>query len=53
MKLGTHIAATAKLIGRDEVLDVRNVAANSQTYSQTKSDHLPIVGRFRVAADDD
>jgi hypothetical protein len=47
------LAATSEMIGPEEVLDVRSVAADNKTYFQTVSDHLPIVGRFRVVADDD
>jgi endonuclease/exonuclease/phosphatase family metal-dependent hydrolase len=41
------------MIGPEEVLDVRNVAADPKAYFQTMSDHLPIAARFRVGADDD
>lgn len=47
------LTATLAMIGPEQILDVRSVAADPKTYFQTISDHLPIVARFRVVADDD
>lgn len=47
------LTATTEMIAPEEVLDVRNVAASNKLFFQTVSDHLPIVARFRVVADDD
>lgn len=46
-------AATHEQIEPEKVLDVRNVAATNRAFFQTVSDHLPIVARFRIMADDD
>ena len=47
------LTATTEMIAPDEVIDVRNRAASHKTFFDTVSDHLPLVARFRVAADDD
>lgn len=47
------LGATVEMTAPEQVLDVRNVAATSKLFFQTVSDHLPIVARFRVLADDD
>ena len=47
------LAATTEMIAPDQVIDVRNLAANNKAFFDTVSDHLPLVARFRVDADDD
>ncbi len=44
---------TTEQIGAAEVIDVRGVVANDQTFFQTVSDHLPIVTRFNTSGPDD
>lgn len=46
-------SASSELIGNAEVLDIRNVAADEQTFYSTVSDHLPIVIRMRASGADD
>jgi hypothetical protein len=47
------LSATMEMISPDEVLDVRNQAASNKSFFDTVSDHLPLVARFRIEADDD
>lgn len=47
------LAATTEMIAPDEVLDLRNLAASNKAFFNTVSDHLPLVARFRIDADDD
>jgi endonuclease/exonuclease/phosphatase (EEP) superfamily protein YafD len=35
------------------VIDVRNLVASNKVFFDTVSDHLPLVARFRIDADDD
>lgn len=47
------LAATTEMIAPDEIIDVRGEAASQKTFFDTVSDHLPLVARFRIDADDD
>jgi hypothetical protein len=46
-------SATGELVQPAGVLDLRGMASSNRVFFQTVSDHLPIVGRFRVGVDDD
>lgn len=45
--------ATCEHVGAAQILDVRWVASTDADYSQRVSDHLPVMARFTVDADDD
>lgn len=47
------LTATTEMIAPDEVLDVRHLASGNKVFFDTVSDHLPLVARFRIGADDD
>lgn len=44
---------TSELISHLQVLDVREMVQSGSTFYKTISDHLPIVGQFHIAEDDD
>jgi hypothetical protein len=47
------VAALGELVGNAVVLDVRDIAGSPGEFYSTVSDHLPIVGVFRVGGPDD
>jgi hypothetical protein len=47
------LGATAEMVTPGEVIDVRNLVASNKVFFDTVSDHLPLVARFRIDADDD
>jgi hypothetical protein len=47
------VAALGELVGNAVVLDVRDVGGSPGEFYSTVSDHLPIVGVFRVGGPDD
>ena len=46
-------AATSEMLGPASIVDVRGVSASNRVFFQTVSDHLPIVVKLKVGADDD
>lgn len=46
-------SATTELIQPATILDLRPLAQTRQAFFRTVSDHLPLIARFRVVADDD